>query len=318
MLGNFLKEEGAIKIQSIGREISELKNKSADKKLEFIINRYGKRLIREFVIKQGDGNTILLVDGEFIIKAGRHQLKYHTLETFLLDIKRNGWDIHNLEVEIKNFLKQKIEWHYDWGFQYINKKNPHQAVLTFHRILWYDPSFALAYCGSGLAYSYWGKPLKAIAEWEKAIELDPNLHYAYFAQGVEYYGLYDNESAIGNLSKAIELKKNDELALYIRGLAYRELNRIKLSIDDFTKIISLNHFNDSAYYFRGILKKDNNNIEGAIEDLKKAIELKPDSAVYYYFRGISYSNSGKCKKARKDWKIACALGYAEACSHTCN
>jgi len=279
-LGRILKEEVYRQIQSIGDEISKYKSKSAKKKLNLIINRYGKHLIREFVIKHGDSNTVLLVDREFILKDGRHQLKYHTTETFLLDIKRNRWDINNFEKEIINYLKEEIEWHYDRGVQYLKKEDPGQAVLTFLRMLNYDPNFALAYCGSGLAYSSWEKPFKAIAEWEKALEIEPELHYAYFAQGVEYFRLKDYQSAIKNLSKATELKKNDEIAFFIRGMANRDLNRIDLSISDFTKVISLNNSNDLAYYARALLKKKVKNIEGAIEDLKEALTLNSQKPEY--------------------------------------
>ena len=297
-LESTFKKEAYLKVLSIGDEISKFKTRNPKKKLKWLIARYGKHLIREFIIYNGDSNIVLQVDGEFVLKSGRHQIKYHNAETFLLDIKRIGWDIRTFEKLLITYLKDSIEYCLDQGLDHLENRKFSKAVSAFHSILSYDEKFADAYLGAGLAYNRWGKPSKAIAEWEKAIELDSKLYHAYFAQGVVYYRMYDNDSAIEKLSKAIEIKENHELALFIRGLAHGRQNRVEPSIDDLNKVIALNDFNDAAYYNRGLIKRQIKDIKGAIEDLERADTLRPDKIEYA--RALSLCEEELLEETKKD------------------
>jgi tetratricopeptide (TPR) repeat protein len=116
------------------------------------------------------------------------------------------------------------------------------ALSKYESALAYDPEYANAWVGKGLALHSLGETAEARKCYDRAIELERSNFYAWINRADLSHEMNELEQALSDYSKAIELAPNDPNAYVGRSAVFSELgqpsnaSRDKLRADELSDI----------------------------------------------------------------------------------
>jgi tetratricopeptide (TPR) repeat protein len=201
------------------------------------------------------------------------------------------------------------------GWEYLEEKQYHQAIKSFHAALAIDPQLVRAYQGMALIYQYLLDYAEAIENFSHVIELNISSVLAYLYRGICYFDWGKNtdrededylikyQNAIDDFSTAVTINKTLIAAYYLRAAINFYLENLDLSIVDFSRIIELEP-SANAHYNRAIIWWEKGEDRSAITDLDRAIELSPNFVAAYYWRGNIYYWLGDETRGLQDYNMA--------------
>jgi tetratricopeptide (TPR) repeat protein len=189
------------------------------------------------------------------------------------------------------------------------------AIVSYNKVIEFDPNFSMAYANRGLAYAKLLQYENASKDYEKAINLSPKDVVAYNNRGVLYVTLLDYPRAIDDFSKVIELDPNAAYAYYNRGSISDALGQYEHAIEDFSAAIDIDPNMTAAYGNRGISYRNLGNYERALEDYERAIKIDPEDSIAYSNRGYVYGILGNYELALNDLDKAIELNPKDAAAY---
>jgi tetratricopeptide (TPR) repeat protein len=191
-----------------------------------------------------------------------------------------------------------------FSFGYVlqaERKDYHEAICMWERVIQLDPQDAMAYNNRGAAYADLGQHQWAIRDYDQAIRLDPKDAAAYYNRGNAYADLGQHERAIQDFDQAIQLDPKLAMAYSNRGAAYAALGQHQRAIQDYDQAIQLDPKLAMAYNNRGVAYRNLGQPQRAIQDLDQAIQLDPKDAAAYGNRGAAYAALGQHERAIQDF-----------------
>ena len=204
------------------------------------------------------------------------------------------------------------------GATYSANGNNDYAIEDFTHAIALHPLYTEAYYNRGLAYYSIGEIEKAIKDYTKVIKLNPAYSQVYKNRGAAYRFIKDFDNAVTDFNQAIACNPNDGGAYFNRGLLYLDQAEFKKAIEDFSQAIQLDTMDTIAYCNRGQAYYFKGDFNHSIEDYTRAIGLDPENKEAYYTRGIVYYHKGDYYHAMDDLKMACELGFDQACKDLYN
>lgn len=130
------------------------------------------------------------------------------------------------------------------------------------------------------------------------------------------YSLYKNKKyneAIEELNIASKNLPNDPEVYYLRGRCFLFLKDYNNAIKDFKKAIGINPDHIESLKNLGWLYSEKKDYKTSLKYLNKVIGLGNSDGWTYYTRARIYYKTGNIKQAKEDLKIACEIGYKDAC-----
>ena len=201
------------------------------------------------------------------------------------------------------------------GWEYLEEKQYHQAIKSFHAALAIASQLVRAYQGMALIYQYLLDYTEAIDNFSHIIELNISNVLAYLYRGICYFEwgksidcededyLIEYQNAIDDFSTAVTINRTLIAAYYLRAAINFYLENLDLSIADFSRIIELEP-SANAHYNRAIIWWEKGEDRSAITDLDRAIELSPNFVAAYYWRGNIYYQLGDETRGLQDYNTA--------------
>ena len=161
------------------------------------------------------------------------------------------------EERIASFLER--------GEQYIDNKQPEEAIIEFKNVLQIDPENAAAHEKLSLAYLWVKKPREAYWELSETVRLDP--------QNIEARLRYGTVSA---------------------AIADYDLSLIQAEA-----VLQLDPKNSAAFILRGQARENQGDLEGAESDFRAATENEPVGAAYRFLLGGFLERRGRRDEAQQ-------------------
>ena len=159
------------------------------------------------------------------------------------------------------------------GFDAINSKNYPLAIESYSKSIEKQPSYAPAYYGRGLAYSFLEKFSESNIDLLKATELDRKYHQAYYALGINYSKTAMYDKALAAFTDAISIDGKAAGYYYARANAYLTLKQLDKSLVDYNKAIELDAKLGLAYYGRAIVHKTEGRGDQSLKDFESYLTL---------------------------------------------
>jgi Tfp pilus assembly protein PilF len=149
------------------------------------------------------------------------------------------------------------------------------AVEAYKKALSYDPYFATAYNGLGVAYMKLKMYKKAIKFYKKSIMLDPNSSWVYSNLGLVYTESAMYKEAIDELKRALRITPDLAVAHFNLGLTYRRLHEHKKALDSYKEAVRIDPGFVDAHFHLGKTYVDLNEKDAALDEYNKLKDLDP-------------------------------------------
>jgi protein O-mannosyl-transferase len=204
---------------------------------------------------------------------------------------------------------------FNCALSYHNLNDYPNSIRYYTRAITVQPGFVAAYLKRASEYESINALDSAFRDYAKAITLEPANYQSYFQRGFLYYRLEKYPEAVADLSKASELQPQAAEPFYVKGKLLAKTGNFPEAISCFTKALAVNPNYFDAWFDKALTEFSKGDYAGAINDFTQAIRVNPQSGVSYSNRGAAKFQGHDPQGACADWKIATAMGVADARSY---
>lgn len=113
----------------------------------------------------------------------------------------------------------------DLGNREIEAGNYQAAITKFDAALLYDPQYANAWVGKGIALVELEKQDGALECYNRAVEVEPDNFYAFYNRGELHHKQARLDAALADYTRAIELSPDESFVYDERARVYSDLNQ---------------------------------------------------------------------------------------------
>ena len=203
-----------------------------------------------------------------------------------------------------------------------SEQNLKKALAEFEHAIQLDPSFALAFTGLSVAYTWaaWTNVVegslppvmsaKAKAAAEKAVQLDNNLAEAHCALGMALENFFDLAGAENELRQAIALNANYAYAHDQYGIMLAQLGRFDQALAENMRAAELDPLSSEIPVERTVTLAGQGNYQAAMEQARRALDMDPTSDLAHFSIGSTDIQAGKVSQAIPELQKAYALASA--------
>lgn len=159
----------------------------------------------------------------------------------------------------------------------------------------------------GRRYLQTNKYTQAIITFNKILIYNPRNIEAYLFRGIAKYELSDLTGAEIDFNKVIQLDSFQTVASFYTGILNIERNRFNEAIAYLSRAIRIDDRHPEYYTARGWVLAETGDTAGAMMDFRRAIELNPNQDNAYINLAYLYSRQGRNEEAFKYCDMAIAI-----------
>jgi tetratricopeptide (TPR) repeat protein len=212
-----------------------------------------------------------------------------------------------------------IDTHFWLGQALIEQDQFSAALKEFEIVLDRDPNNAIAYYGSGRAYSRIAEGMYGVDDAEaaqydalarerldKALSLRPNLAEAWLERGIINERQSQLNAALSDYAQAAQFNQRDAEAPFLQGKLYLSLNNVAAATEALESSVSRDPRSADTQYWLGRAYRAQNRMTEAIRQFQRAVEINGAYNEARYFQGLTEEDTSQVEAARTTYQAIVA------------